>query len=311
MVKRITMEFSHCTFILDELPSSLIKEIKQIGEFAWITQLTNKPVFKVVYFSDEHESILKITSESTLELIVSLNEMGEDSIAKQIFRCLRYINETEMRKAGMCFFHAASIEIAGKGIIITADKFSGKTTLLLKLLERYSAKLNNCYFISNDKVAIGKNNFGEISIFSSPISMGVRYDIYNQIISKFPSMQRDLVIDRVDDPKIFISVKEIEELFNVKYKNYTKLDYILKPRFKKESLFKIELLNRCKKEKFFKSQLLDFMTDYPFRNEDKSFFDFNDGNLSDVYDYDVIELTYGESNEAQDGLFDFIESLLK
>ncbi|MBY4835567.1 hypothetical protein K6W41_06370 [Streptococcus agalactiae] len=53
------------------------------------------------------------------------------------------------------------------------------------------------------------------------------------------------------------------------------------------------------------------MTDYPFRNEDKSFFDFNDGNLSDVYDYDVIELTYGESNEAQDGLFDFIESLLK
>lgn len=207
------------------------------------------------------------------------------------------------------FFHAAALEINKKGIILTADKFSGKTTLLIKLLKKYSNK--DTFFIANDKIAVQAKNTKDITLYSSPISIGVRIDTYEKYISALSKLQLNEILNEgSQDPKIFLSIKELEKIFNTQYKNYSTLKYIFKPNYIENSNFSYKFLGEIERKKFIDSQLLTFMTDFPFRLEYQYLFENSEQFNDSLYDFDIIELTYGENRESQNKLFRFLERLI-
>lgn len=303
------MMFSHCTFDFYNIPSEIIAEIYKLSTFNNIMEVENKKNYTVLY--TPYKEVATIIIYDTIEnmIIADLDYHHKDGIGKQIFRCLRYINESEMRKKGMCFFHAAALEINKKGIILTADKFSGKTTLLIKLLKKYSNK--DTFFIANDKIAVQAKNTKDITLYSSPISIGVRIDTYEKYISALSKLQLNEILNEgSQDPKIFLSIKELEKIFNTQYKNYSTLKYIFKPNYIENSNFSYKFLGEIERKKFIDSQLLTFMTDFPFRLEYQYLFENSEQFNDSLYDFDIIELTYGENRESQNKLFRFLERLI-
>ena len=88
-------------------------------------------------------------------------------------RIIRDAYYSSLHKRNFLELHGSSIALDGMGILIMGDKSAGKTTTMLKFLNR------NFGFISNDKSFI---SFSENTLIGFPFAM----NIYNDSISVFP-----------------------------------------------------------------------------------------------------------------------------
>ena len=274
-----------CDFIIDYIAVSQYT-ISSNRETVRICINWNSLDYHVIYFSNGRETV-----EQKLNYPAnSRNYMME------IVRMMRYINEFFMRKNGYSFFHAAAISVKGLPIILSGNKYSGKTTLILNLLN------SDCFlgkeFISNDKLAIRCNNSG-FDAFSSPISMGIRHSSY-EIVKEKPEFD-GIVIHKQGDKMGHLTTRQIQKLFHCKSSNYIgNVSTIFKPCFCNNNEFKKRTLDQEEKEVFFNQQRLNQLTDCPFDVENQGDFVLNkqdEANLSESIR--VVEIVYGENNIEQ------------
>ncbi|MCO6018463.1 hypothetical protein CKN86_01275 [Carnobacterium divergens] len=262
----------------------------------------------VRYISEERHVILFtfLGNSITKELNYKIDSY---MYKKNMLRMIRYMNEFFMRRDGYLFFHAAAIISENLPIIISGNKFSGKTTLTLALLD--SDSLINKLYVSNDKLAIKKN--GNIyDAYSSPISMGIRrptYDMFNKN-GRFNSLNLEKDGDKIGH----LTTQQIEDAFGCGSSNYIdKFRTIFKPAYSEDNKFCVNKLDEEDKYLFFKEQHLDRLTDCPFGDDDHHYFGKNviKNNEIDRYvssEIQVTEISYGK-NDIQK-LIEYIKSEL-
>ncbi|CAH0417530.1 hypothetical protein WFA24289_01872 [Periweissella fabaria] len=81
---------------------------------------------------------------------------GKFETVYQLYQVIRSIYVELLLKYSV-EFHGAAIQINNKGVLILGEKFAGKTTMMLKLLQMSQQNDVNRYFISNDDIYIDDN----------------------------------------------------------------------------------------------------------------------------------------------------------
>ena len=88
-------------------------------------------------------------------------------------RTVRSLILQRLLETGWMFMHAASASLGGRCVIVTGSKFSGKTTMLLGLMQ------NGMDLVSNDKVALRQSSNGSVQVQGFPIAVGVRLGTFS------------------------------------------------------------------------------------------------------------------------------------
>lgn len=142
---------------------------------------------------------------------------------KSAFRILRSFLSRLILASGALSIHASCVADSNGAICIIGDKFSGKTTLLLTLLNK------GFDFISNDKPYI----YCENNVFYAsalPVSAGIRYGtleintfFYNEILK----IQDSEDVDFSSNGRVHISPQSLCEIFNVKFISNAKIRKII------------------------------------------------------------------------------------
>ena len=240
-----------------------------------------------------------------------------------VMRIIRTLIQILVIKDGYTFFHSAFAEINGKGIAVTGDKFAGKSTTLINLLQMFTG-----IFVSNDKVAIKGNTESRMNVISFPIAAGLRVGTIlkkfngvslktnrtdnEEFFSKFNSLSLDekIINGGIDkcDIKLYLSVKELSQLLNVNFKFESKVDMIINPFYdKKLKHLSINELKGEQRDQFLNSQILDTIcNEYLFL--EKELLGTTNNNLKLQNSVPVYRLGYNESLESE--FRDFIEGKL-
>ena len=209
------------------------KEVKINGEY--------------YYLVNTEEYIGKKIDNKNYEIIVKENN---DNSANWIIRIIRELYLREKEDKGFFFMHGTSVEVDNNGIMLLGTSGSGKTTLAVKLLELQENKK----FLSNDRVFV--NNELVMDYFPQAVTyaMGTvknneklnRYFKENRILEKKKKISYEEAENDIDCNTPLNDIKTTFE--NVNMIARTKLDYIIYPRFDKNT-DKMEVINMTNHEK--------------------------------------------------------------
>nr|WDS96479.1 kinase [Enterobacter sp.] len=136
---------------------------------------------------------------------------------KAAFREIRDHLDTFIINNNVMTLHASCVSDSRGAICIIGDKFSGKTTLMLKLLSL------NYNFVSNDKPYIYKSE-GEFYVLSLPVSAGIRYGSLDILPYLKDNIQKYSSSDEVEfstQGRVHLSPKIICDIFNTSYCNHS------------------------------------------------------------------------------------------
>lgn len=152
-------------------------------------------------------------------------------------RIVRKLLMIILSNSGWSFFHSACVNFCDKGILLMGPKNSGKTSLLIHLIETLQAN-----YVSNDIIAL-KGNMKEIMLISFPVSLGIRTDYYNT--SKYITD-----IQLYDNTRQYIHCKDFINEMNCKISVQCKLGDIFIPQYVNDNIFKVEKLLYSEKKDF-------------------------------------------------------------
>lgn len=139
------------------------------------------------------------------------------ALYKAAFREIRDHLDTFIINNNIMTLHASCVCDSRGAICVIGDKFSGKTTLMLKLLSL------NYKFISNDKPYIYKSG-DKFYAFSLPVSAGIRFGSLEIFPYLKDSIQNSSLSDEVEfstQGRVHLSPKIICDIFNTSYCNHS------------------------------------------------------------------------------------------
>lgn len=149
------------------------------------------------------------------------------------------------------FFHSACVANDDFSIAIIGDKFAGKTTMCLNLLN------SGWDFVSNDKLILSKNDEKELICWGLPIALGIRDGTMPLYFDKLQNIERD-----IDDNRYYLTPNQLIERFNVKVANGRKLKMFLIPKFSPHAKeIRLERLSPDKALPILKKQYLEAFND--------------------------------------------------
>lgn len=200
------------------------------------------------YEYDEYRAFLQTYSDETSapHLIITYREniyIIVDSNEQLDYKCLsRVLREIALRKLenqNYVIFHASTVELNGKGILIIGNSGAGKTTLALSLCQHHKAK-----FIANDRIALKLDNNGEL--LAIPFSCAARLNYgtlktlnaendYTKwtLTNNIPSENSDWKTFN-GDKKLHILPKELKDELNIDVKGDTKIHCVIYPKYVSE-----------------------------------------------------------------------------
>lgn len=231
--------------------------INEFGEYVNVPQIVlethcePKVFIKINYNDKANDSYCDITNEElksycsfllfdkkNKEFIIGTNQNETYfETAKNCFKIIRKILEVELSK-NYIYLHSGFIIHNSYGIGLIGEKFTGKTTTILNMLMHLNPR-----FVSNDKVYL-KIEKEDVEIFSLPYTVGVRKGTlirYPKLLQKINEYnERNVLVDFIQDDeknvdksnsKIYISPKELNELFSVDIISSGSLNLFVEPYY--------------------------------------------------------------------------------
>ncbi|WP_157763302.1 hypothetical protein [Pseudomonas citronellolis] len=126
---------------------------------------------------------------------------------RMVFRLLRAIVVIVLREKGWGFVHASAVSLDGDVLAFIGDKFSGKTTSLLAMLEYTDAR-----FITNDKMALSSNSPCD-GVIGFPISIGIRVGTL-EVLPSFDRRCSNLnKVYKSGDKALRLTTRELTKVF--------------------------------------------------------------------------------------------------
>lgn len=189
----------------------------------------NEGIQEIIY---EQQRVAFYQMDSEIFLYVHLADIGGQSHYVPI-RLLRDVIVDRCIDRGFMYLHASAVDYHGRAVIVVGDKFSGKTTSMLCLLEshRYG-------FLTNDKILFDPH---ENTLYGLPFSIGVRggtLEHFPEFSARIQARQQSLkhyqihsVFENVTQKleKFFLMPAELSSLENVRLCVRSKLELILCP----------------------------------------------------------------------------------
>lgn len=142
---------------------------------------------------------------------------------KAIFREIRDFIHSILIDDSFILFHAACVTRSNFSFCIVGDKFAGKTTLMIKLLNQ------GFDLISNDKIYIKGIN-GIYHIVSLPISAGIRIGtllLDGELYEKIKNSAHLEDIEFSSDARVHIAPELLSHFYSVNYYNHSVLTKII------------------------------------------------------------------------------------
>ena len=251
----------HTVVLRSDTPAVLDKVGSIVGEYFWLAPLVpdvareecevaltvNSGLFRAVAAQAEvalHGDPTILTRMETRDgqvhyvfedgrselLIVSDGPGGHAEMAA--VRAARAVLLLGLERSGWHYFHAACVAAGNRGIVLTGNKFSGKTTTLFNLLR------SGWDFVANDKIAIGITD--ELpSVLGFPINLGVRDATFDVLADQLPANLRSVWIDRLATrseqeragSRVYFSPREIAEMFSTKIASACRLTMFVLPEY--------------------------------------------------------------------------------
>lgn len=145
----------------------------------------------------------------------------KDDIIDDIIYFIRLFLKIFLQRKGYLNLHAACVCINGKSFIISAERFNGKTTLLLYLL-----KNRNVSFIANDQIML---SISEKIILPFPARIGIRYSSLelNKISIDLFNGNLVTINDPFETEKISVYSSVLCNSFGSKIENIARISYVI------------------------------------------------------------------------------------
>ena len=168
--------------------------------------------------------------------------------AYDLFRFIRNLAIGELQEKEYLCLHGAALNIRNEGILITGDKFSGKTTLMIELLLKNKDEIE---FITND---VGMYNCEQSIGYGIPKSVSIRYITSKTLNFELSSEYKyDLNLYENSngikwDSKKRVSVREFSSNFNCQLSPKGDIKTVVYLKYVEEfKITQIEDLNKRKK----------------------------------------------------------------
>ncbi|WP_312982201.1 hypothetical protein [Atlantibacter sp.] len=147
---------------------------------------------------------------------------SSNDMFKAVFREIRDYFDELIRSCRVICLHAACVSNSHNAICIVGDKFSGKTTLMLRMLsEGYD-------FVSNDKIYVFLTK-DKLHVFSLPISAGIRngsFKFQPELLEHINNNQYSEHVEYSSEGRIHLSPYFLCDYFKVNFNNFAPLEYI-------------------------------------------------------------------------------------
>lgn len=166
-------------------------------------------------FQIKHIQNEQIQSVSIIDNIITVNDDWSNGIPGYIYFFLFKVFDYIMLKNNVISFHASSVNINNKNILILGNPGDGKTSTMMNLISNHNAKYN-----SNNRVYVSFDSQNKPCILSGTNFITIRpQDItrYNYKNINIPEVKHSI------NPEVTISAEDIAEINNETLK---KLDYI-------------------------------------------------------------------------------------
>lgn len=156
---------------------------------------------------------------------------------------VREICVRKMENNGSLFMHGSTVELNNQGVLIIGVSGSGKSTMMLKLLE---SDLGNA-FITNDRTFLTPNN--QLSYFPIPLHIGIGTINSSEKLLKYlrdmgkieRSNFREKYLPADPEKKIIIYPQNLSDAYDIPFKSNTNLGRIVIPSLQHDSHGTVEL----------------------------------------------------------------------
>lgn len=119
-----------------------------------------------VFIQFVYDKLYQVVSVCGNEIVVFAPENDAERFLFVPMRVIRNLLTLDARNQGRLHLHASGVIYKERAFLFLGEKFAGKTTLLLTLLDRF-----NCAFLTNDQVLVDPVS-GEVT--GVPLAVGVR-----------------------------------------------------------------------------------------------------------------------------------------
>ena len=209
-----------------------------------------------INIADNFDTVEGYTLEKANPFVILLNQEKRNIIISKIqekdcLELMRLVRELFIHfiaiKDNCCFFHAACVERNNQSIAIIGEKFAGKTTSCLTLLNQ------GWNFVSNDKLILQKTDKKSFICWGLPIALGVREGTKMIFENKFDNVCIDS-----NDNRYYLTPNQIINKFNVSVSNGRRLKLFLFPRFcRDDSEITCKKISNKEAEKLLSDQYVD------------------------------------------------------
>lgn len=200
---------------------------------------------------------------------------NESKIIYDLFRLLRSLVTYSMSPEDV-MLHGSCFEVNSKGVLVTGDKFAGKTTVLLEALR----KVPNAFFVTND---VGYYSIKEDKYIGIPRSISIRKITIEKLKLKIISnyAYSDMLLKEGRFSKIRISTKDFSDLLEVSLKKDTQIHKIIYLKYGEDFEF-YKLCGVQEKIAYLRKQILN--SDLNLSNEVMEFYE---SKLEDIEFYSI------------------------
>lgn len=197
----------------------------------------NKNKRSYIFYEIRRNNVIIIDSRKK-EVYVIYNEYTDERL-QHVEEIMIAIFGKEIEDRGYYFIHASCVSKINKGIAILGNNNTGKTSLMLKLVQ------NNYDFIANTQIGI-RNHKEEFECIAIPTRPGIRIGtLKNNVVKekyiKGIRRSRGFIerfgneeiakLEKYEMEKFNLKLNEFEQIFNVKLLKNTNIKLFIEPHF--------------------------------------------------------------------------------
>ncbi|MCU5106006.1 hypothetical protein OCA21_09115 [Bacillus cereus] len=208
-----------------------------------------------IYQALDSSEVIYIVNKYEQKIYFVISENINNSIAGfALSRFIKNISRYRLDRKKLLPLHSAAVDYNGNGILVSGNKFAGKTTTLSNLLE-----IENINLVSNDIISIDEH----LNVYGWPQAVSVRFSTIklNSILKTYLLNNPQLLypfneenihrkyndyLDMKNDfhkMKIKFTPNEYAEIFNKRLFEKTRIKVLIFPKYDKNiSSLKIETL---------------------------------------------------------------------
>lgn len=215
---------------------------------------------------DEEYNVFYFVSKNIRKITILAHSVKSIGFRTALGRIITELAMNYSRASGGHFIHSAALSYRGEGIMIAGPKNAGKTSLLIYLLQKLSAK-----FISNDRVLVSHNGATPF-IYGMPTVITVSeksLQMFPRLKNKFSKfnfhhrhtadeiVKRNCIPYKLETGEFTLSTEQFCRLLRVNPSSCSQLSMILFPRINErkrtivfKKLSRTAALERLKESQF-------------------------------------------------------------